>query len=605
MQKKKMRINRLIMIGLVATSLLASCKKENTSGNNASKDDFVAIIEQTDGANNGGRSHINPENWDNNTNWSVLWTANDLIKIRNAEGTILNYQLTQGENTTRGTFYTGELHEGFLESSNYSAIYPAFNEADVANTINGTTATFTLPATQTYKANSFAEKSMPMVAYSTSQTLNFKNVLGGICFPMVGTGFNVTKIVLTSNKSDEKLWGVFNADCTSNEPIPSYTRDGDNSITLDCSANGGVNLTTTPTYFCIIVPPGTLQEGFTLKAYNGESIIYKKSTTSAMPENLIQRSRISRVDINLKVSIDITVGPDKKVVIAPGNLQWSANGTHNVATGGTAAGTWRFAPHQWEIIGADNANISETNIGWIDLLSWATSGWHDDDPYNLYYQPWSHTTIIDIVNEQYNCYGYGPSINMNDPDLVGTSRYYDWGQYNDIYNPTTESTDPYGTWRLFTEAEWDYMIDNRSTESGIRFAKAIVHSVPGLLLVPDSWIPENYALNSYNEPTASFNSNVISDADWVILENAGCTFLPAAGYRDCHRNEGVLNVDILQVNEFGYYWSSTHYPPTQYHEEARLALRHYFSNDNMSNNDGNYMGNRYRGESVRLVREVE
>jgi len=138
MQKKKMRINRLIMIGLVATSLLASCKKENTSGNNASKDDFVAIIEQTDGANNGGRSHINPENWDNNTNWSVLWTANDLITIRNAEGTILNYQLTQGENTTRGTFYTGELHEGFLESSNYSAIYPAFNEADVANTISGT-----------------------------------------------------------------------------------------------------------------------------------------------------------------------------------------------------------------------------------------------------------------------------------------------------------------------------------------------------------------------------------------------------------------------------------------------------------------------------------
>ena len=55
MQKTKMRINRLIMIGLVATSLLASCKKENTSGNNASKDNFVAIIEQTDEANNGGR----------------------------------------------------------------------------------------------------------------------------------------------------------------------------------------------------------------------------------------------------------------------------------------------------------------------------------------------------------------------------------------------------------------------------------------------------------------------------------------------------------------------------------------------------------------------
>lgn len=600
MQKKKMRINRLIMIGLVATSLLASCKKENTSGNNASKDDFVAIIEQTDEANNGGRSHINPENWDNNTNWSVLWTANDLIRIRNAEGTILNYQLTQGENTTRGTFYTGELHEGFLESSNYSAIYPAFNEADVANTISGTTATFTLPATQTYKENSFAEKSMPMVTYSTGRTLNFKNVLGGICFPMVGTGFNVTKIVLTSNNTNEKLWGVFNADCTSNDPIPSYKSDGggDNSITLDCSANGGVNLSNTPTYFCITVPPGTLQEGFTLKAYNGESIIYKKSTTSAMPENLIQRSRISRVDINLKVSIDITVGPDKKVVIAPGNLQWSASDTHNTRDG-IKAGTFRFAPHQWEIIGSGNANISETNTGWIDLLSWATSGWHNTaDTYNIYYQPWSHTTS-GVVNTTYNWYGYGPSTNMTDPDLLGTSLYYDWGQYNDIYNPSTQSTDPFGTWRVFTETEWDYMIDNRVTESGIRFAKATVHGVPGLLLVPDTWFPENYTLNSYNEPTASFDSNVISDADWVKLENAGCTFLPAAGYRSEEGgSDPYSSIYLHQVGEYGYYWSSTHI-------DSKLAFRHYFSNDNMSTNDGNYNGNRYRGESVRLVRDVE
>ena len=66
----------------------------------------------------------------------------------------------------------------------------------------------------------------------------------------------------------------------------------------------------------------------------------------------------------------------------------------------------------------------------------------------------------------------------------------------------------------------------------------------------------NRCLTKLDSP-ASFNSNVISDADWVKLENAGCTFLPAAGYRDCHRNEGVLNVDILQVNEFGYYWSSS------------------------------------------------
>lgn len=599
MQKTKMRINRFIMVGLVATSLLVSCKKENNTGGNASKDGFVAIMEQTDNADNGGRSHINPENWDNNSNWGVLWTTNDLIKIKNAEGTVQNYKLTQGANTTSGTFHTDEPNDSFLESSNFTAIYPDANEAGVANTISGTTATFTLPATQTYKENSFAEKSMPMVAYSTSQTLNFKNVLGGICFPMVGTGFNVTRIVLTSNNTNDKLWGVFNADCTSDDPMPSYTSDGDNTITLDCSANGGVNLGNNPTYFCIMVPPGTLQEGFTLKAYNGESIIFKKSTTSAMPENFIKRSFIRKVNNNLKVSIDITVGPGKKVVVAPGNLQWSASDTHNTADG-TGAGTFRFAPHQWEYIGNDNVNVSETYTGWIDLLSWATSGWHNTaDTYNIYYQPWSHTAIEDVVNATYNWYGYGPSTNMTDPNLVGTSLYYDWGQYNDIYNPSTQSTDPFGTWRVFTETEWDYMIDNRVTESGIRFAKATVHGVPGLLLVPDTWFPENYTLNSYNEPTASFDSNVISDADWEKLENGGCTFLPAAGYRNCFKTgEGVLYTELDQVGEYGYYWSSTHI-------DSKLAFRHYFSNENMSTNDDNYMGNRYRGESIRLVRDIE
>ena len=50
----------------------------------------------------------------------------------------------------------------------------------------------------------------------------------------------------------------------------------------------------------------------------------------------------------------------QKVIFSPGNLQWSAtNGgstitTHAVAGGSTAYGTWRFAPNQWDTIGAGN-----------------------------------------------------------------------------------------------------------------------------------------------------------------------------------------------------------------------------------------------------------
>jgi len=575
-----------LAIGLLALSLLASCKKENGSENNAPKDGFVALMEQTDKAGNNNRTHINPSEWNSGEQPNVLWTADDLIRVQNAKGTTLPYQLTEGETKTHGIFYTGEPHDGFLESSPFNAIYPASNVAGVANTISGNTATFNLPATQTYKANSFAEGSIPMVAHSTTQTLSFKNVLGCICFPLAGANRTVTKIVLTSKTGSEKLWGVFTADCTSNDPIPSYKSDGGggNSITLDCSANGGVTLSSTPTYFCISVPPGTMQSGFTVKIYNGESIIYQQRTISAMPENLIQRSRI-RLIKSMDISMGFSVEEGRHVLFAPGNLQWSAkNGgttptTHAVADGGTAAGTWRFAENQWDIIGSDNANISQTYEGWIDIFGWATSGYNEKNPY--------------MTSKHNSDYGDGSN------DIAGT--YYDWGVYNDIYNPSTESTDPYGTWRLLTADEWKYVIEQRSTKSGKRFAKANVHGINGLLLVPDNWNTATYTLNNYDVHTAAFNSNVISDTDvWETLENAGCVFLPAAGYREEKNTD--YSIYPMQVNEYGYYWSST--PAYVYDQGSTHSIRYHFFNEGTSNSQSNYYGNRYRGESVRLAKDI-
>lgn len=134
MQKTNIRINKLIMVGVVAISFLVSCKKENGQGGNAPKDGFIAIMEQTDKAGNNDRTHINnPDEWTSGAK-NVLWTAYDLIKVQNAAGTTLPYELTEGENTTHGIFYTGEPHDDFFESDAYNAIYPASNVNGVANT---------------------------------------------------------------------------------------------------------------------------------------------------------------------------------------------------------------------------------------------------------------------------------------------------------------------------------------------------------------------------------------------------------------------------------------------------------------------------------------
>ncbi|MBR7035054.1 MAG: hypothetical protein IKI25_04755, partial [Bacteroidales bacterium] len=75
---------------------------------------------------------------------------------------------------------------------------------------------------------------------------------------------------------------------------------------------------------------------------------------------------------NGAIKAAFSVSADKKVYFSQGNLQYQAS-----------TGTWRFAEHQYDIIGDgdDNANISSTNSGWIDLFGWGTSGYNGKNPY--------------------------------------------------------------------------------------------------------------------------------------------------------------------------------------------------------------------------------
>lgn len=63
------------------------------------------------------------------------------------------------------------------------------------------------------------------------------------------------------------------------------------------------------------------------------------------------------VTVSTMKNAQFSVSDTQKVYFSPGNLQWSAtNGgstptSHAVAYNDTAAGTWRFAPNQWDTIG--------------------------------------------------------------------------------------------------------------------------------------------------------------------------------------------------------------------------------------------------------------
>jgi len=236
-----------------------------------------------------------------------------------------------------------------------------------------------------------------------------------------------------------------------------------------------------------------------------------------------------------------SVSATEQVRFSQGNLQYQAS-----------TNTWRFAENQWNLVGtqtpgqwagaggnvngSDNNDISQAYSGWIDLFGWGTSGWNNG---NVYYQPWNFQTT-GISSEGW---GYGPTDGVRYSfNLTGDYSNADWGVYNVIDNGGNL------LWRTLTHEEWRYLLFTRGGVSGLRYAKAKVNGVNGVILLPDGWNDDNYSLHSINLANNPYSSNVISANDWKnSLEINGAVFLPAAGYRFLAITDDVCS--------WGCYWS--------------------------------------------------
>ena len=218
-----------------------------------------------------------------------------------------------------------------------------------------------------------------------------------------------------------------------------------------------------------------------------------------------------------------SVSASTSVHFSKGNLQYRASSK-----------TWRFALNQYDYIGSDNTDVSSTYSGWVDLFGWGTSG---NNHGAVGYLPTSTSTL----NSDYYAYGSSSS------NLYDQSGIADWG-----YNRITNGGNTLDMWRTLTRNEWSYLLNTRGTSSGIRYAKARVNGVNGLVLLPDDWSSSYYSLNSTNTGGASFSANVISLSSWTNnLEAHGAVFLPAAGMR--------YGTQTSSIGSCGLYWSSSYY----------------------------------------------
>ena len=247
-----------------------------------------------------------------------------------------------------------------------------------------------------------------------------------------------------------------------------------------------------------------------------------------------------------------SISDSKQIYFSQGNLQYQAS-----------TGTWRFAEHQYDIIGSDNSNISSSYSGWIDLFGWGTSGYNGKNPF--------------MTSTDYSDYGDGSN------DIAGTN--YDWGVYNAISNGGNQA----GQWRTLTYNEWSYLINSRANASS-KYGVATVNNVNGLVLLPDSWtLPNGVTFTSgvANDYGSDYYKTVnnYSAEEWSKMEANGAVFLPAAGNR--------RGTDVHYVGSDGYYWSGSADGGDDY--ASLLGFDSYYV-------DTNYGDDRSYGRSVRLVR---
>ena len=277
---------------------------------------------------------------------------------------------------------------------------------------------------------------------------------------------------------------------------------------------------------------GAVKEFVTL-ASNDTPDVPENPDTPDVPENPDTPEQPEDPDPGSFDAKPFSVSATKTVTFSPGNLQYHP-----------ANDEWRFAPSQLDYIGNDNANISDTYNGWIDLFGWGTG----NNP--------TH------ASKDYNDY----------------QTFVDWG-VNQIgsYAPNT--------WRTLTYDEWHYLRYERPNYDKL-IGVAQVNGVNGLILLPNDWTcPSGVTFKSgFDDDNCTEcygNYQTFSSSDWAKLEAAGAVFLPATGGRG--------GSDVPGVQKYGYYWSAT--------EDNSIFLN--FSSYGASMDSAS----RHYGLSVRLVRD--
>ena len=334
--------------------------------------------------------------------------------------------------------------------NHYTAVYPA----DIVTNqgVDGSVS-INLSREQVFQwdnTNSRQQINVPMIAYTANGgDLGFKNLCSlvkVVVFNNTTREISLKRITLTASSamlSGPTTASIVTVQGAKQGQLGTWGSDAEHDVSLVFNTPFSIS-SYSQSDFYICVPEFSSTE-LSIIVYTRDDCIFPVLKSSVS----LDHNAIASVNLNIgqlmSVHEGFTVdGNGTQVRFSKGNLQYSRQGNNT-------GGTWRFAKHQYDVIGVDNNQISNTNYtGWIDLFGWATSGYNGFSP-----------TLFSTENNAY--------FNKNNDINLTTTANYDWGIYNMIDDY------PAATWRTPTSDEWDYILDGRTgvtigSVSNIKFA---------------------------------------------------------------------------------------------------------------------------------------
>lgn len=403
----------------------------------------------------------------------------------------------------------------------------------------------------------------PEIAYAPS-TVKYSSNVSAYHARMLNKCALVKFNVTTPSNSPICITGMKNKVSVNLETnVFSYAKGGNGIIKL--RAGGGEK-------WAILLPQKTLEPGALGSAYSEDwTYTGTRAAIPAISENgylttgiTVMANTPTGVPIGATNGLFTINSSGDQVFFSKGNLQYIGSGN---------APYWKFADNQWDRLGDNGQGSSSYNVD-RDLFGWGCSG----VPHGgICYQPWS----TDQTDDHYYAYG-SPQNNLY--DQTGKA---DWG-YNAISNGGNQSQ----LWRTLSTNEWTYMFNNRTTQSGIRYALGIVNGVTGLIVLPDNWDSSVHSFFNPNSTVTPFWRNAITLDEWTIMESYGAVFMPTAGLR--YGTTVWMGNLSSTYGYYGYYWTSS----------CGVGNDNYAGHFEMTNASFFFVqDHRHYGCSVRLVQD--